>query len=80
MAAEGERFVFVLTEDKCAKIALLYIAAGYEVFVDQVLNLDPVAGALAGMIQAVLSYLNDAFQSLPGGQLKQGWTVIKYPR
>lgn len=70
MSAEDKHSAFILPEDKCAMIALWYISAGHEVFVNQVLNLDPVTGALAGKVQAVLPFLNDAFQSLPSGQLK----------
>ena len=80
MTAVDQICVAILPEDKAAQITLRNIAAGYEVLVDQVLHFDPIAGALAGMVQAVLSFLHNPFKSLLCGEFKQRGAIVKYPR
>ena len=80
MTAVDQIRAAILTKYKAALITLGNIAAGYEFFVDQVLHLDPVAGTLARMVQAVLPFLHNPFKSLLCGEFKQRGAIVKYPR
>ena len=80
MTAVDQICADILPEYKAAQITFGNIAAGYKVFVDQVLHLDPIAGTLAGMVQAVLPFLYNSFKSLLCGEFKQRGAIVKYPR
>lgn len=64
MTAEDQIGAVILPEYQAAQIASGNVTASNEVFVDQVLYLDPIAGALSGIIQTVLPLLDNAFKTL----------------
>lgn len=80
MTAVDQIRAAILPEYKAAQITFGNIAAGYEVFIDQILYLDPIAGALAWMVQAFLPFLHNPFKSLLCGEFKQRGAIVKYPR